>query len=87
MNEAARNWLAFAQEDLQMAELAWRESFFNQVCFDAQQCVQKALKALLEYRGVVRPRSGLAQVLGRAERLRPVQGHLAQRSREVAGQR
>jgi len=46
MSEAER-WLIFAQEDLRMADLALRDGIYNQVCFHSQQCVEKALKALV----------------------------------------
>jgi HEPN domain-containing protein len=47
MNENSKRWLAFAQEDLRVAELVWKQAIYNQVCFHAQQCVEKALKGLL----------------------------------------
>ncbi len=56
MNEAAERWLTFAREDLRVAELVLEEGIFNQVCFHAQQCVEKALKAALASRGQVPPR-------------------------------
>jgi HEPN domain-containing protein len=56
MNEAA-NWLRFASEDLRMAEMAWSEAIHNQVCFHAQQCAEKALKALMAFRGQLPPRT------------------------------
>ena len=46
MSEAER-WLTFAREDLRMADLALRDGIYNQVCFHSQQCVEKALKALV----------------------------------------
>lgn len=55
--EDARRWLAFAQEDLRMAELAMEEGLFNQVCFHAQRAVEKALKALLARSGESVPRT------------------------------
>jgi HEPN domain-containing protein len=48
MNEITERWLAFAREDLRMAELALAEDIYNQVCFHAQQCVEKAIKGWLE---------------------------------------
>jgi HEPN domain-containing protein len=48
MNEASR-WLTFAREDLRVAELVLREGIYNQACFHAQQCVEKALKALISH--------------------------------------
>ena len=44
MKEAASRWLEFAREDVQMAELALDADVYNQVCFHAQQCVEKCLK-------------------------------------------
>jgi HEPN domain-containing protein len=32
--------MAFASEDLQMAEFAQRAKIFNQVCFHSQRCVE-----------------------------------------------
>jgi HEPN domain-containing protein/predicted nucleotidyltransferase len=40
-------WLAFATDDIRMARLAWGEEIWTQVCFHAQQCVEKCLKSLL----------------------------------------
>jgi len=57
MSEAINRWLAFAREDLRMAELALAESIFNQVCFHAQQCVEKAIKGWLEQQGQAPPRT------------------------------
>jgi len=48
MNEASR-WLTFARQDLRVAELVLREGIYNQACFHAQQCVEKALKALISH--------------------------------------
>jgi HEPN domain-containing protein len=33
MNTAGDRWLEFARQDLQMAELAFHEGIYNQVCF------------------------------------------------------
>jgi HEPN domain-containing protein len=44
MNEAAEQWLAFAHQDLRMAEMALAEGIYNQTCFHAQQCVEKVIK-------------------------------------------
>lgn len=54
---AMPDWIHFAREDLQMAELAHQAGIHNQVCFHAQQCTEKALKALLEHRGQATPRT------------------------------
>lgn len=57
MNESARRWLAFSDEDLQMAELAFGNSLWNQVCFHSHQCAEKSLKALVVERGESPPRT------------------------------
>jgi len=57
MNEATDQWLAFARQDLRMAELAFAEGIYNQVCFHAQQCAEKAIKGWLEQRGQTPPRT------------------------------
>ena len=57
MTEPARRWLAFADEDLRMAELALEEALWNQVCFHAHQCAEKSLKALAAERGESPPRT------------------------------
>lgn len=57
MNETANRWLTFAREDLQVAEVVLAEGIYNQVCFHAQQCVEKALKAALLRQGHVPPRT------------------------------
>lgn len=57
MNEAER-WLAFARQDLQVADVVFREGIYNQACFQAQQCVEKSLKALyVIYRKTAPPRT------------------------------
>ena len=53
----AHNWLAFAREDLVLAEAALEKGIFNQVCFHAQQGVEKALKAFLRSRQRSVPRT------------------------------
>jgi len=57
MHERAERWLTFAREDLRMAELAMAEALWNQVCFHAQQGVEKALKARLADRDETPPRT------------------------------
>ena len=57
MNEPVERWFAFAREDLRMAELAFTEGIYNQVCFHAQQCVEKAIKGHLERQGQPPPRT------------------------------
>jgi HEPN domain-containing protein len=65
MNGAAEHWLAFAREDLRMAELALAEEIFNQACFHAQQCVEKAIKGWLAQQDQIPPRTHrMADLLG-----------------------
>jgi HEPN domain-containing protein len=56
MNDPGDPWIAFAVQDLQMADLALREGIHNQVCFHSHQCVEKILKALLANLGKKPPR-------------------------------
>ena len=56
MSEAGE-WLAFAREDLRVAEWALSAEIYNQACFHAQQCVEKALKAWLRHLGTLPPRT------------------------------
>lgn len=56
-HEEAARWLEYAEEDLQMAELAYSEKIYNQVCFHAQQAVEKCLKAAIAANGDLVPRS------------------------------
>lgn len=53
-----------------MAELAFKEELFNQVCFHSQQCVEKLIKGFIEFRGEVHPQThklvDLLSVLGKS---------------------
>ncbi len=57
MNEIASRWLQFAEEDLKIAQLALEEKLYNQSCFHAQQCAEKALKALIAESGKTVPKT------------------------------
>jgi len=57
MKEEGRNWIEFASEDLKIAELALHERVYNQACFHSQQCVEKALKGLIAFRGRIHPQT------------------------------
>jgi hypothetical protein len=67
VSAAADRWLAFAREDLRVAELAFAEGIYNQACFHAHQCAEKALKrtlALLQ-REIAPPRThSIVELLG-----------------------
>ena len=65
MSDASKRWLDFAHQDLRMAELAMTEALYNQVCFHAQQCAEKAIKGLLVHQGQTPPRTHrLGDLLG-----------------------
>jgi HEPN domain-containing protein len=49
MSESAERWLAFAYEDLQVAEMVLKAGIYTQACFHSQQCVEKALKGALAH--------------------------------------
>jgi len=67
MKESER-WLLFAHQDLRMAEMAMEEGLYNQVCFHAQQCAEKAIKGLLAHQRKIPPRTHrLADLLGLLE--------------------
>lgn len=57
MNDDSARWLFFAHQDLRMSELALGEGILTQVCFHAQQCAEKALKAWLCELGQQPPRT------------------------------
>ena len=57
MNEDSQRWLVFAREDYRMAVLAHDANINNQVCFHAQQCIEKLIKSLLTERGIQPPRT------------------------------
>jgi HEPN domain-containing protein len=43
MNGLRERWLIFARENLVVARIVLDEGIYNQACFHAQQCVEKAL--------------------------------------------
>ena len=56
MNSPVNEWVEKAEEDLRVAltlRRLRRDPPHNAVCFHAQQCVEKYLKAILEKQGVV----------------------------------
>lgn len=57
MNEPARRWLVFSDEDPRMAELALGERLWNQACFHSHQAAEKSLKAVVAGRGDNIPRT------------------------------
>jgi HEPN domain-containing protein len=57
MRKEAEAWLTIAGEELQSAEYLLEKRLFRMVCYHAQQCVEKALKALLAEREIETPRT------------------------------
>ena len=58
MKPAAARWLQFAEVDRKAARKLLEEvSLSSVVCFHAQQCVEKSLKALIESKGLNPPKS------------------------------
>ncbi|MCU0644071.1 MAG: HEPN domain-containing protein [bacterium] len=47
MKDEARIWLDYSRENLESAEILLASSLFNPCLQNSQQCVEKALKALL----------------------------------------
>lgn len=43
----AEEWLFFAESDLKVADVILNEGIYNEVCFHAQQAVEKSFKAIL----------------------------------------
>ncbi len=63
MKEQVKKWLLFANEDLRVAKLVLKEGIYNQVCFHAQQTVEKSLKALIEKKAKVPKEHRLPKLL------------------------
>lgn len=54
--KAAKEWLQRAQGNLALAEVKKpTDTAWEDLCFQAQQAAEKALKAVLQYKGVVFP--------------------------------
>ena len=51
------NWFSFAEEDIKMAQSAFKEKIFNQVCFHSQQGVEKMFKGFLKVKGIKIPKT------------------------------
>jgi len=48
------DWLKQAEKDLEEAEYARRGKYYELCCFLSQQCAEKAVKALLQSKGIER---------------------------------
>ncbi|MEJ5361651.1 MAG: HEPN domain-containing protein [Spirochaetota bacterium] len=51
MKEAIQEWMRQAEEELKTAMYLLEGGFFKGVCYHAQQCIEKAIKANLLYKG------------------------------------
>lgn len=51
MSDLTKQWLAFAQDDLSVADLAFAVGIYTQACFHGQQCVEKSFKSVLVHTG------------------------------------
>ena len=65
MNAEALQWLAYAGENLEMAKIALERGFLNASLQNAQQAVEKMLKALLINNGREIPRTHSIRELAR----------------------
>ncbi len=63
--EIPQEWIRHAKSDLRMAEIALANPgiLFEDTCFHAQQCAEKALKALLTHLKIPFPRTHAIEVL------------------------
>ena len=63
-----REWLNRARSNLSRARRSMRDVYLEDLCFDAQQCAEKAIKAMFLHRGVAFPYiHDLAHLLGLLE--------------------
>jgi len=53
MPERSRDWIKQSKRDLEMAEKAMRDGFYEWSCFAAQQAAEKAVKAVFQKMGSV----------------------------------
>lgn len=59
MNGTVREWIDKAEGDYGVAERelgAGKRASYDAVCYHAQQCIEKLMKAVLVHRGVVPPK-------------------------------
>jgi HEPN domain-containing protein len=63
--EIPQEWIRHAKSDLHIAEIALAHPgiLFEDACFHAQQCAEKALKALLAHLDISFPRTHAIEVL------------------------
>lgn len=69
MKEQTKKWLLLAEEDLKVANIIFKESIYNQVCFHCQQAAEKSLKALIEEKDKVPKEHSLLKLLRVGEQI------------------
>lgn len=68
----AEEWLFFAESDLKVADVILNEGIYNEVCFHAQQAVEKSFKAILDKNDQDIPKiHNLLPLLKKAEKYQP----------------
>jgi HEPN domain-containing protein len=55
-NNSPSLWLQFSKEDLMAADVLFRSGIYNQVCFHAQQSIERSIKAFLFSKDIDVPR-------------------------------
>lgn len=65
MSARHEEWLAKAGDDLNFAELGFREKFYSHVCFLSQQAIEKAFKGTLVFLRRAYPKSHSLRELAR----------------------
>lgn len=89
MKPETKEWVDKAEEDWAIAQrLLQPPPFYDDVCFHAQQCAEKYLKAFLEERNIVFPKTHkLTELLdlsgGQLSELEPLRGELEKLSEYV----
>jgi len=63
MRKITRQWLKYAADDLQSAEVLKEREIHTIVCFHCQQCLEKSLKAILQEENIKPPRIHNIKVL------------------------
>lgn len=64
MPERSADWIEQAKRDLQMAETARKNTFFEWACFISQQAAEKAIKAVYQKMGAVAWGHSVTDLLG-----------------------
>ena len=85
MNPSIKSWLELAAADLLAAQrLQNDERLTNISCFHSQQCVEKSLKALLESRNIIPPKThDLIRLYGMLEEQLSIEEDMLARLNEV----